>query len=378
MATRLVPIDGPRARKAFVDVPRRLLAHLPAYVPPLTGDQCRRLDPRRNLHVLDHAELAMWIAERDGRPVGRVSAAVDRELLQVEEVPTGVFGHWLAADDEAATVLAEAAEGFLRERGMARMRGPIELSTNHTCGLQVSHFDVVPMIDMNQHPEGQEALLLARGLTKAKDLFAIRLDAHKGNLDDLDRIAAISERRYPCAVRELDLRHFASELGTLFTLYRQAWQANWGFVPLTEAEFRHMAKDFGRLLKPGMAWVAEREGTPLGFVAAVPDLNPAIRRCDGRLWPLGFLKVLKELRRPRNVRVLTLGLVPEARNKGLDARLVNAIGWGIRRYPCVIETEVSWILEDNRGMLGPIERIGFLHAPIVYRIYEKDLAPAAP
>lgn len=372
MPDTLLPIEDARGRKLFVDVPSLLLRDFPPYVPPLLSDARGRIDPAEN-PFFEHAETRFWVCMRDGRPVGRISATVDQLSLDFHEDRTGYFGHYLAKDGEAGQLLLATATEFLRAKGMTHVRGPVDLSTNYTCGLQVSHFDLPPMIDMNQHPEGQEQHLLDFGFVKAKDLLAIRLDVETGDTGRLDRAAKISARRFPCEIREMRIDRMEEELVVLHELYVRAWEKNYAFVPMSKAEFFHAAKDFKKVLKPGFALIAEREGEALGFLVTLPDINPALMKNRGRLFPFGFLPLLKEIRRPKGCRIFTLGLVPEARKKGLDARLISVVSENIRAVGSITTVEVSWILEDNRPLLGPVETIGLKHDPIVYRLFEMEI-----
>ncbi len=372
MPDTLLPIEDARGRKLFVDVPGMLLRDFKAFVPPLRSDALGRIDPSKNPFFL-HAETRFWVCMREGEPVGRISATVDQLSLDFHEDKTGYFGHYLAQDEEAGHQLLGVASEFLRAKGMTRVRGPVDLSTNYTCGLQVSHFDHPPMIDMNQHPEGQEAHLLSFGLAKARDLLAIRLDVATGSTARLDRVAKISAKRLPCEIREMRLDRMEEELKILHDLYVRAWEKNFAFVPMSKEEFFHAAKDFKKVLKPGFALIAERDGEALGFIVTLPDINPALIKNKGRLFPFGFLPLLKEIKRPVGCRIFTLGLVPEARNKGLDARLISVVSDHIRAVGTITTVEVSWILEDNQALLGAVESIGLKHEPIRYRLYEMGL-----
>ena len=371
MPDTLLPIEDARGRKLFVDLPGLLLRDFKPFVPPLRSDALGRIDPARN-PFFEHAESRMWVCMRDGKPVGRISATVDQLSLDFHGDRTGYFGHYLAKDRESGHRLLAVASEFLKARGMTHVRGPVDLSTNYTCGLQVSHFDLPPMIDMNQHPEGQEEHLLSFGLAKAKDLLAIRLDVATGSTDRLDRAAKISERRFPCMIREMRLDRMDEELVILHDLYVRAWEKNYAFVPMSKEEFFHAAKDFKKVLRPGFALIAERDGVALGFIVTLPDINPALVKNKGRLFPFGFLPLLKEIKQPVGCRIFTLGLVPEARKKGLDARLISVVSEAIRAVGSIHTVEVSWILEDNRPLLGPVETIGLKHEPIRYRLFEKE------
>ncbi len=372
MALVLQRVVNARDRRRFVDLPRRLLGARPSFVPPMTAEECALLDPRRN-PFFAHAQAAFFLLLEDGVPVGRISAVDDELARSFHGRPEGVFGHVLARGPEETALLIDAAARWCRQRGLGSMLGPIELSTNYTCGLQVSGFDRRPMVDMNQHPEGMGSWLERAGLRAVKDLLAFRLTRRDLKTEVLERVRRAAEGRFPAAVRALDDRHFPSEVRTLHRIYMRAWERNFGFVPMSEDEFAAIARRMRRIYDPGLCLVAERDGEAVGFILGLPDANEGIAACGGRLLPLGWLKFLRAMRRCRRMRVLTLGLVPEARGKGLDARLIlELVRAGLERH--IEETELSWVLEDNVPMVKPILRLGARESAR-YRLYRMELPP---
>ncbi|MFQ5503734.1 MAG: hypothetical protein ACE5F1_02930 [Planctomycetota bacterium] len=370
MKYRLERVQSRRERRRFVDLPRRVLGTRPSFVPPVTSEEVKRIDPSRN-PFFEHAESAFWILADERGPVGRISATVDRLALDWNEDETGVFGHILAPDEAGAAKLLDAARHWLRARGLRRMLGPIELSTNYTCGLQVSGFDVAPMIEMNQHPEGLEGLILAAGPEPIKDLLAFRVNPKKAQDSRIERITRISERRYPARIRPLDPGRFSEEVRTLHDIYERAWERNFGFVPMSGAEFAAAARSFKPLYDPELTLIAEHEEKPVAFLFVLPDINPAVKACNGRLFPLGFLKILRHKSRTQRARLLTFGLVPEARNRGLDARLVHEITKRTAAHGYEL-VELSWVLEDNKSIVTIMEQIGSRESTR-YRLYEQAL-----
>jgi GNAT superfamily N-acetyltransferase len=368
---QLHPVRSASERRRFVDLPRRFPGFDPkSFVPPLTMDLVRRLDAERH-PFFAHAEAGFWLATRGGRDVGRVSATVDQLSLDRHQDGVGFFGHILAEDQDVADALLEQARAYLRERGCERMRGPVELSTNYTCGLQVSHFDVMPMIDMNQHPPGQEELLLAAGLEGVQDLLAFRIHDQDLQLERLDRLAKIAERRAPATLRLLDLSRFEEDCRSLHRIYEQAWADNYGFVPMTWDEFAYAAKDFRKIVDPATCILAEQEGEVIGFALGLPDANQAIRACNGRVLPFGWIPLLWTLKRLRQIRVITLGIVPSHRARGFDARLIleltrSGLSKGYNA------AELSWVLEQNVPMIKPLLEIGAKESTR-YRLYELPL-----
>ncbi len=366
----IVFVNNRKGRKAFVDLPRSLMGNMPAFIPPLTAGLIHRIDPGRN-PFFKHAQTGFWLAMEGKEPIGRISATRDELSLEYHEDGVGFFGHPLARDEETMHALFAVAEQFLQKKGLQKMRGPIELSTNYTCGLQVSTFDLPPMLEMNQNPPGMDRWHLSYGMKAVKDLLAFRIKEEELDLKRLQRVRAISERRSKVQIRPIDLRHFQREIELLHKVYVQAWEKNFGFSPMSKEEFEATAKDFKTILDPRLCLVAEQEGKAVGFLLALPDVNQGLRACNGRLFPLGLFRLLWAMRKVKSLRVLTLGVIPQLRGKGLDARLIlELIERGLKvGYN---EAELSWVLEDNLPMVKPILDLGG-HEAQRYRLFEKAL-----
>jgi len=287
----------------------------------------------------------------------------------------GFFGFFeCERDPEAAAALLDAARAFARERGLPRVRGPMNPSTNEECGILVEGFDTPPSVMMTHSLPYYDALLQECGAEKAKDLVAYVM--HDTGLPDLlRRGAAVAERRNPgLTVRPLDMKNFAAEVERFRRVYNAAWERNWGFVPMTDAEVDHMAAELRRVIDPGLVRFAIRNGETVGFAFALPDVNQALRHANGRLFPFGLLKILWHMRRIDSVRVIALGLLPEVRRSGIDVILyrdVFAYGTGKGYH----RGEFSWILEDNRAMRRPLDAMG-AEVYKTYRIYETSSGPA--
>ena len=367
---RIQRVEGRRALKRFVELPRAYRDRMTGFVPPLLGDAIKRLTPGKN-PFFEHAESAYWLLLDGERACGRISATKDDLALDWCKDGRGVFGHFLAPDEAGAALLVEAASAWLRERGLSHMRGPIELSTNYTCGLQISGFDLMPMIEINQHPPGFEALLLAQGLEPVQDLLAYRLHRSLVDRSRLARGRALAERRSGSTIRNLDGRRFWQDVELLHDLYVRCWATNFGFAPMSHAEFREAAKGFKPLFEPRLCQIAELDGEPVGFIFGLPDVNVGIQACNGRLFPFGWLKMLRAIRRTDRYRVITLGVVPEVRGRAIDMHLVLD---HIERndHTGLDDAELSWVLEDNVGMVKPLINIGAKEA-MRHRIFELEL-----
>lgn len=309
----------------------------------------------------------------DGRePVGRIAACVNHRHNEFHEEKTGFFGFFECVHDPAlARVLIDAAAGWGRERGQTRLRGPMNYSTNETCGLLVDGFDGPPRLLMTYNPPGYAALLEACGLSKGKDLLAYWLTDANGLPERIARIADRVMKREGFALRRIDVRSYAEEVEVLLDIYNRSWSRNWGFVPMTPEEFRYMAAEMRPILDPDLLLVAEVNGRPVGFVLELPDFNEALIAARGSLFPFGLLKLLWRSRSIRYVRVITLGVVPEYRSRGLDAVLYTEI-WRRGTAKGYHEGELSWILEDNVMMnRGAVELGGRVYRK--YRVYEMGL-----
>jgi GNAT superfamily N-acetyltransferase len=370
---RVEPADGGRTFEHFLKLPYRIYAHDPNWVAPLLRD-VRTMFDRAKHPFHEHSEVQPFVAYRGRRPVGRITAIHNRNHVAFHEEPVGFFGFFESIDDPAvAAALFERAAEWLRERGLETMRGPTDFSTNEVCGLLVEGFDSPPAIMMPYQPACYEPLLLDAGFTVAKTLLAYHLTNNVPPAMLLARAERLAER-LQVRLRTLRMGEFEVELDRVRDIYNRSWEKNWGFVPMTDAEIRFMAQE----LKPIVARDPEQvvfaetlEGEPIGFALWLKDYNQALIHARGRLFPFGLLKILWHARRIDFCRVLTLGLVPEYRGKGIDNLLYLAI-FREGAAKGMQAGEFSWILEDNLPMRKPLERIG---ATVYkrYRLYDRPV-----
>lgn len=372
---RVVRARSPRAMRAFIDLPYRLHANRPHWVPPLRRDIRTLLD--RDKHPFhQHATVEYFLAVRDGRVVGRISAHENYQHNLHHGEKVGFFGFIEAENDrEVFDALLRAAAKWCRARGLEAMRGPCSFSTNEECGLLVRGFDGPPTIMCPYQPEYYQQHIEALGFTKAEDLLGFRLHedifSHR-----IPRLASAMRRRQErrgenVRIRHLDMARFDQELELVKTVYNKAWSSNWGFVPLTDAELDFMAREMKPLVVPELALFAEVDGQPAGFCLALPDYNVALHRMGGRLTPRSLL--VFALLRPHihRIRLLMFGVVAEYRQRGLDLLLYDQIATNcIERG--ITEAELSWLLERNRAIVQPIEAMGSRHYR-TFRIYEQSL-----
>ena len=347
-------------------------------MPPLRLDLRIQLSRTRN-PFFQHAEAEYILAERDGRVIGRVAAIDNR--LHYETHPddrVGFFGFFEAEDDQSvADALLRAAGDWVRARGLPVLRGPASFSVNDDCGLLVDGFDTPNVLLTPWHPPYYGRLIERAGFAKVKDLIlyeAGSLEHYVTPAPRMLRAEEILKKRYGIRIRLLDLRNFKAEVDLIKRLYNACWESNWGFIPMTDAEIDHLAKQFRPVVIREMVSIAETaDGTPVGFVLGLPDLNQVLRgNRNGRLLP-GALRILWGLKRRtfRRARVALLGVIPQYRGTGLDAVLYHRI-WSGAGSVGIYWGEGGWTLEENVGIRHGLEKIGFV-AYKTLRLYDKPL-----
>ena len=363
--------------ECFIRVPFALYADDPHWVAPLILERRDHLNPRRNPYF-GHAEVAYWLALRDGRAVGRISAQVDRAYLERHDDATGHFGFIEGIDDGAVFKgLFAAAEGWLRERGMVRVRGPFSLSINDEAGLLVDGYDSPPSMMMGHAPPYYAPRIEAEGYAKANDLFAYRYDSSQTFPPGPAALVKRARRSTPIELRHLNTARYQADLDIILDIFNDAWSDNWGFVPFTPAEIRHMAKSMKPLIREKLITIIEVDGEPAAMAVSLPNLNEAIADLDGSLLPFGWAKLLWRLKigRMRSARVLLMGVRRKYHNSPLGSALAfTAIGAIYRELTAAgfDYAEMSWVLENNLVMRRMIEACGARHYK-TYRVYEKAL-----
>ena len=367
----IAPVTRGRDLEQFIAFPYEHHRSDPHWVPALRMDVRTLLSPEKN-PFFQHAEARYFLARSNGRVVGRIAAIRNEAHNRLHEDRVGFYGFFEAVDDaRVAGALFDAAAEWLRHRGLDTMRGPMNPSINDECGLLVWGFGTPPTLMMPYNPPYYVALHEDAGFTKAKDLLVYEGTGGAGPPGRYTRAAEILAKRRGITLRGLDMKRFANEIELIKQLYNQAWEKNWGFVPLTGAEIDHLAKQLKPVVVPDLVVFAEHQGEPIGFAAALPDLNVALKRNpSGRLFP-GILKVLWHARHVRRLRILLLGLRPEYRQSGADALMYHWI-WTQGERRGMLWGEAGWVLEDNAAMNNAITNLGFRHYK-TYRIYDRPL-----
>jgi len=378
----IICADGRGARRQFLELPYRLYRDDPNWVPPLRSRQ-RRLFAGRGA-FLEHADMALLLARRGGRPVARVAAIHNRAHNDRHGDRVGFFGFFECARDDAgaAAAVLGAAETWLAARGLDTLRGPVNPSMNAECGLLVDGFDSPPMALMPYNPPQYAALLESAGLAKCKDLYAYlllgeRLDETTAPRERLARLAAAARKRHPeLSIRCLDMADYQADVLRFLDVFERARRDNWGHVPLTRAEALQTAAELRRVVDPGLIFLAEVAGRPAGASLALPNISPALAAAGGRLLPFGWLRFARQLKRTREMRIFGIAALEPYRHMGITGLLfletiLAGLARGIRR------AEASWVLEDNlmsnRSITGGL-------APELYktyRIYEKAIGGQA-
>jgi hypothetical protein len=371
------PVRTRRELKRFVKVPFHLHRDHPQWVPPLIFDRMQFLDREKN-PWFEHGEAEYFIAERDGEPVGRITAQIDSGWDETQGGSDGMFGFFETVDDrEVAAALLDAAEAWVGERGRTRLLGPMDFTTNDEVGILIEGFELRPMILQNWHPPFYKELLEGLGYGKAMDLLMWYLEL--GELKEGDQFApeihAAAEkalRDEGIAIRNIDKGNLKAEMRRFSDVYNEAWADNWGFVPATDAEVEFHAKILKQVIDEDWGFIAEKDGETVGVAFTLPDINQALAKVRGRLLPFGWLKFLLAKRRIDRVRVFALGVKNDYRHSGvaaglylkhLEAASPDGVPGG----------ETGWILETNKPMNRAMEGMG---GKVVkkYRLYERSLA----
>jgi hypothetical protein len=380
-AVTVRPARSKRDRKAFVELAYRLNADDPNWVPPLKAEVRSLITPGDN-PWFEHGEAEFFLAERCGRAVGRISAQIDRLVLEHMGPGIGQWGMIEAEDEEAAAALIAAAEAWLRARGMTRALGPISISIWDEPGLLVHGHDHPPMVMMGHHNPAYQGWIEAAGYGGVKDLYCYDVDVGVDFPPIVQRIVQSGERSDRIRIRNVDKSRFDAEAAIILGILNDAWSDNWGFIPLTDAEIAYAGKKLKPIVLEDMIVVAEYDGEPVAFMMSLPDINEFTRDLGGSLFPFGWAKLLWRLRRmrPEGGRVPLMGVAKRLQSSRLASQLAfmmidrirqaGAGHYGLRR------AEIGWILDDNEGMKAIAEAIG-ARTNRIYRIYDKALAPAS-
>ena len=371
------PVQTKKDRQAFVDFAWEVYKDDPHWVPPLKDEVHGLITPGKN-PWFEHAKAQLWLAERGGKVVGRISAQVDELVLEHMGAGTGQWGFLDALDEEAAGSLIATAEEWLRAQGMTRALGPFTLSIWDEPGLEIEGFDEDPTAMMGHHRPEYRGWIEAAGYTQAKDLLTYEVNIEHWWNERISRLIEMGERNRRLRLRQVDKSKFNEEARVILNLLNEAWSNNWGYVPLTESEIRYAGKKLKPIIYNELVWVAEYDGEPVAFMLTIPDINELIKDLNGELFPFNWAKLLWRLRKPRTrrARVPLMGVAKKLHGTRMASQLAFMLIEFTRREVVkkfgVKVGEFGWILEDNKGMLSIAELPGakINHR---YRIFEKQL-----
>lgn len=368
-------VEPARDLDEFIRFPWSLYKDDPNWVPPLRSAERKTLDRAKN-PFWRHAEAEHFLARRDGRVIGRISAIVNHRHNEFHHEKAAHFGYFeCEREPSTARELFAAAEAWARAKGMTRILGPANPSTNDPCGLLVDGFKWSPFVLMTYNPRYYIELVEAAGYRKAMDLWAYILLHNELVREKIDRVANQVESRGEVSIRTVRMSRFREELTLVNEIYNDAWERNWGFVPATPEEIEFTANDLKSILLPDLVYIAEYRGEPMGFAFALPDINHVLKKCNGSLWPFGWFSFLKfNLRKIPTFRVVALGIKRKYQHLGIGTLFYKRFfDDGLRLgYKAA---EMSWILETNEPMNKPIQTMGGKPYK-TYRMYSKEIVEA--
>ncbi len=353
----------------FIKLPQKIYKENPYYVPHLIMERKQILNKKKN-PFFKHGDMELFLAYKNNEVVGRIAAIENKLHNKTHNENIGFFGFFETVNDqEVANKLLDTAKSWIVERGLDAMRGPANPSSNDEWGMLLEGFDKSPCIMMTYNPKYYLALMDNYGMKKVKDLYAYLISNRKLLAQEkLVRGAELVRKRNKVTIRSANMKNFSKELEEYKYIYSKAWAPNWGFVPLTDDEINHLAKELKPLIDPDLILFMEKDGETIGSALVVPDLNQILKQMNGRLSPKGIFKFLTQRNQINMARVITLGIIPEYQKKGLDALFYYEI---TKRTEAkgILYGEASWILEDNEMMnRGAKMMDGEIYKK--YRIYE--------
>jgi GNAT superfamily N-acetyltransferase len=373
VSLEVAPVRSRSDRREFIELPYRLHSNAEQWIPPLRLERRMFLSKRMNAYF-KHADAELFLARREGRVVGRISAQIDRAFNDYHDNRWGMFGFLeLEEDPDALAALLGAAESWLAERGRDRMIGPMDFSMNDEAGVLIEGFDREPMVKQPWHPPYYQRLCEEAGLEKAMDLFMweLHITGRDKVMPVIWELAEQLEPKHGITIRKMSRLRLRKDVDVFGELWNEAWKNNWGFVPYSKEDLDHYAQELQLVFDKHWFMVAEEGDKPVGVAITVPDVNQVLKEMNGRLLPLGWLKFLMKNRYIDRVRVGFLGVKPAYQHTGVAAGLyaehfdmaeVTPQTWG----------EMGWILETNTAMNRGMEAMG---GKIVkkYRVYERSL-----
>lgn len=359
----------------FIRVPHRVYKDDPNWIAPLDLERREHFSPKSNPYF-EHAQVRFFVAyDAANKPVGRISAQIDN--LEETGATIGHFGCLEATNIEVMGKLLKAAEDWLRGKDIKEVTGPYSLSINDEVGLLVSGYHSPPKLMMNYAPAWYADALEELGYSKAKDLYAYEFDMATPLPENSERMAKTALKRSNVTERPIRMKNLKAELGIIMDIFNDAWSDNWGFTPMTQAEIKYMARNLRPVIDPHMARIISVDGEPAGMIVGLPDVNEAMAGLKGKLFPLGWLKLLYRLKFKglKGCRVVLMGIRQKYQGSRLGGTLAMALIARLREIGQsrgYRHVEMSWILEENTPISKIIESLGGKHYK-TYRIYKKQI-----
>jgi GNAT superfamily N-acetyltransferase len=366
------PIHSKADLGKFLDLPYRFYHSDPMWVPPLRSDQRSQFDPQHN-PLLDHCDWQHFLLIENGEAIGRVTAFIDRLAMEAWKEPIGFFGYYECTQNQTASyMLLDAARNWLKEHGIHTMRGPWSF-VSQEWGMVIEGFEPPPVVMAPFNPLYYNEQMTGFGLKKAKDLLCWYISGQEGYRIP-ERILKLTDavaQRYDIHVRQIDMHRYEQEVALIVDLSNQFLDENWGYSPVTDAEVQALARDMKPVIHPkGVLFAEDREGRPIGLAIALPDVNVLLKGLNGRLFPFGWLKILRELPRLHSYRMFALGVIPEYQGKGIDSLIYRALYESL--FTSDLWMEINYVLEDNIPMTNAIRKLNA--TPLRrYRVYDMEI-----
>lgn len=371
-SVEIVPAQSSADMRAFVDLPWKLYAHEPNWVPPLKSEVRRLLDPLRH-PFWKFSQRSLFLARRDGQTVGRIAAIVDENYNRFHQEKMGIWGFFECANDpEAAAGLFSAAEAWVRDKGMAFIRGPLNPSTNYEIGMLLEGFEHPPVVMMPYNPRYYLDLVAANGYAKEKDLLAMLIEQRAHASDRAERLARVIAKKNNVSIRPARFDDYANEMALIKEIYHASMERNWGFVPMTDEEIDEMGRSLMKIADPDLVIFIYHGQDPAGICVVLPDVNPILKRLNGRVGLLGLLKLLIYGRKIVGWRGTVFGFKRQYQKLGLPLVAFDYINRMLREKKSAEFLELGWNLEDNKDINQFDAEVGG-HVYKKYRIYRKDL-----
>ncbi len=360
--------------KEFIQFPYDFYSDNPVWVPPLRIMVKELLSPKKN-PFFKQGEMALFLAEHNGKPAGRIAAIYNPQYNDFNKVNHGYFGFFECIDNKnVASLLFRVAEDWLRQKKVTKVIGPVSPTYLDEIGVMIEGFESQPAFMMAYNKPYYDELIQSVGYTQAMDLLMYRVEAKSLNKERTERAEKIVRSRLPnLNIRKVNLKKFKSEVKIIHDLFNRAWAKNWGLNNVSIDEMDHLAKALKLVIDTDFAHIAEVDGKPVGFSISLPDLNDAIKHVpDGKLFPTGWMKLLYHKRKVHGIRTALMGIVPEYQRRGIDVLLIKeAVDNGLPRG--FDYSEMGWLLETNKEIITVVSKIGGKQSS-KYRMYEREIA----